>query len=83
MTEDSLDSSAVVNLPERYSELDGGIVYVYPTHFAEVAQALSSVQQAQLGAIVDAQGHIHPAGAFLYSQPIATPKIPNTDLLFS
>jgi hypothetical protein len=71
-----------VNLAEKYGGLDGKIVYYYPTHFAEVAQALSSVQQPQLEAIAEALGYIHPAGAFLYSQPTAMPNIPNTDFLF-
>jgi hypothetical protein len=82
MTEESIDSAAVMNLAERYGELDGEIVYFYVTHFADVAQTLSSAQKSQLAAIADGLGYIHPAGAFLYSQPIAMPTIPNTDFLF-
>jgi len=82
MVEESIDSAAVMDLAERYGELDGEIVYYYATRFAEVAQTLSSSQKAQLASIVDALGYIDATGGFLYSQPIPMPTIMDTDFLF-
>lgn len=83
MIEESIDSAAVMALAGRYGELDGEIAYYYATQFADVAQTLSSAQHAQLATIVDALGYSHASGAFLYSQPITMPEIPDTDFLFS
>jgi hypothetical protein len=82
MTEDSVDSATVMNLAERYGELDGEIVYYYATHFVEVGNTLSGAQQAKLAAIVGAIGYVPCTGAFLYSRPIDMPEITNTDFLF-
>jgi hypothetical protein len=82
MTEEEIDSTAVMNLSERYGELDGEIVYFYATCFAEIGQALSSGQQANLTALADSLGYIPATGAFLYSQPIDMLEIENTDFLF-
>jgi hypothetical protein len=76
------DSVTVVNLARLYGKLDGAIVYRYATHFARVGQSLSETQQSRLAALADSLGYVAPAGAFLYSQPIAVPDIPNTDFLF-
>jgi hypothetical protein len=83
MTEESIDSAAVMSLSERYGELDGEIVYSYATHFAEVGRSLGSGQQADLVALADSLGYLPPTGAFLYSQPIPMPEIVNTDFLFT
>lgn len=83
MTEETIDSAAVMNLSERYGELDGEIVYFYATCFSQVGQALNSTQQAKLTALADSLGYISPPGAFLYSQPIEMPEIVNTDFLFT
>jgi hypothetical protein len=83
MTEESIDSAAVMDLAGEYGALDGDIVYHYAAHFANVAQTLSGAQKAQLTAIVTALGYVDAPGAFLYSQPIPMPAIVNTDFLFS
>ncbi len=73
MTEESVDSALVLALSEQYGEHDGAIVYYYATHFAQISQSLSNAQRTELKALVSAIGYYHPAGAFLYSQPIAMP----------
>jgi hypothetical protein len=78
------DQSAVLSLMERYGELDGEIVYRYATAFAQVNATLTDEQRAQLIAMrTDLLDELaYPTGAYLYSQPIAMPDIPNTDFLF-
>jgi hypothetical protein len=82
LTGESVDNATVMNLAERYGELDGEIVYYYATHFAEVSQTLNSTQKAKLGETVTALGYVPCTGAFLYSLPMAMPEIMNTDFLF-
>jgi hypothetical protein len=82
MNNESVDVNTVLSLSETYGELDGEIVYNYATHFAQVGQSLSSEQQNELEAIVDALGYVSCPGAFLYSQSINMPEIINTDFLF-
>jgi len=82
MTQETVDPSIVLSLSERYGELDGAIVYSYATHFAGVAETLDSAQEADLQALVDALGYVHPTGAFLYSAPMDMPLIMNSDYLF-
>jgi hypothetical protein len=76
------DSLTVLSLSRHYGELDGEIVYNYATHFAQVGQSLSTAQQSRLTALADSLGYVAPTGAFLYSEPIAMPTIPNADFLF-
>jgi hypothetical protein len=78
------DRDAVLSIMERYGELDGEIVYLYATAFAQVYQTLSPEQRASLMTIrTDLLGDLaFPTGAFLYSEPIAMPVIPNSDFLF-
>jgi hypothetical protein len=83
MVEESIDSASVMSLAQRYGELDGKIVYYYTTHFANIAQSLTSAQRTQLASLASGLGYINATGAFLYSQPIAMPEILNTDFLFS
>lgn len=82
MTEENIDSVAVIELSERYGELDGEIVYYYATHFAEVGQSLDTGQWEALEALADSLRYVPPEGAFLYSEPIQMPNIPDTDFLF-
>jgi len=84
MTGESADSAAVLNLMEEYGALDGAIVYNLAINFARLDQSLSSEQKAQLMALrTQVLGDLlHPPGAYLYSEPMAMPEIPNTDFLF-
>jgi hypothetical protein len=77
--------TAVLDLMERYGELDGEIIYHYATAFVQVSQSLNAAQQAQLAALrTDLLGDLsYPSGAYLYSQPIPMPVIPDSDFLFS
>jgi hypothetical protein len=76
------DSASVLALSERYGELDGELSYYYATTFTEVYNALSDAQKDSLLALADNLGYMHPAGGFLYSEPIAMPEIINTDFMF-
>ncbi|MCP4536233.1 MAG: hypothetical protein GY832_03720 [Chloroflexi bacterium] len=84
MTQEKLDIAAVLNLMEEYGELDGAIVYNFATSFAQLDQSLSDEQRAQLMALrVEMLGDmVYPPGAYLYSEPVAMPEVPNTDFLF-
>jgi hypothetical protein len=82
MTSQTADSSSVLALSERYGELDGEISYFYATVFSQVYNSLSDEQKTQLTGLADDLGYIDPAGAFLYSQPVAMPEIINTDFMF-
>jgi hypothetical protein len=82
MTQESLDYTTVMNLAEKYGELDGEIIYYYATHFAAINQSLNNIQRTNLGTLVTALKYKPPTGAFLYSQPIDTPQIISTDFLF-
>jgi hypothetical protein len=79
------DQSTVLDLMERYGELDGDIIYRYATAFAQVRTSLSAEQQAQLDSLrTELLGDLsYPSGAYLYAQPISMPVIPDTDYLFT
>ncbi len=79
------DRAAILGLMEKYGELDGAIVYNFAINFAQVNQTLTAEQQAQLMALRAKMlgDKLHPAGAYIYSQPITMPEIPNTDFLFA
>lgn len=70
---------------ERYGELAGEIICCYATAFAQANQSLIAEQRAQLITLRTEMmdGMSYPSGAYLYSQPIATPEISNTDFLFA
>jgi hypothetical protein len=78
------DQATVLGMMEQYGAYDGEIIYNMAMHFAQVKQSLSADQQAQLDALrTELLGdQAHPTGAYLYSQAIAMPEIPNTDFLF-
>jgi hypothetical protein len=76
-----VDQQQVQTLARRYGELDGEISYLYATAFARVYKTLTSEQKSELAKL---RGGVSSTsqGAFLYSQPVAMPAIPNTDFLF-
>jgi hypothetical protein len=78
------DEAAVLNLMEKYGAYDGEIVYDMAAHFAEVSRTLTGDQKTQLMSLrKDLLGDLmYPSGAYLYSQAITMPEIPNTDFLF-
>ncbi len=76
--------ATVLSLMQRYGELDGEIIYNLAVNFAKVNQSLTGDQKAKLTAMREQLlGDLsHPSGAYLYSQPVSMPEIPNTDFLF-
>lgn len=82
MKEESVDQDQVLALARRYGELDGAISYLYATHFAEVAKTLTAAQKKTLLKLRNLDSKYTCKGAYLYSQAIALPPIPNTDFLF-
>jgi hypothetical protein len=78
------DEATVLNLSQQYGAYDGEIIYNMAVNFAAVKNSLTDAQQADLDALrTELLGdQAHPTGAYLYSEPIAMPKIPNTDFLF-
>jgi hypothetical protein len=78
------DSAAVLGLMEKYGALDGEIIYNLAKNFTQVNQSLSADQKTQLTALrKEMLGDLmHPNGAYLYSQAVPMPDIPNTDFMF-
>jgi hypothetical protein len=78
------DKDTVLKMMEQYGAYDGEIIYNLATHFTDVGQSLTADQQAQLAAMrAELLGDLaHPSGAYLYSQAVPMPEIPNTDFLF-
>jgi hypothetical protein len=81
---ETADKATVLGLIEQYGELDGEIIYNLAINFAEVNQSLTGEQKALLDGIREALlGELnHPSGAYLYSQAITMPEIPDTSFLF-
>ncbi len=77
-----VDSAAVMVLAEEYGRLDGTISWFMATHFSEVGQSLISAQFDTLMAVRDLD-NFPCNGAYLYSEPIPMPNIPNTDNFFT
>ena len=80
----SADNATVMALMGKYGELDGSIIYNLAVNFNQVNQSLTSEQKAQLTALRQELlgDQAHPTGAYLYSQAISMPEIPNMDFLF-
>lgn len=78
---ESADKGKVLSLSRRYGELDGEMSYLYATAFAEVGKTLSAEQKEKLAKMRQSNPS-DPKGPFLYSSPINTPRIENTDFLF-
>jgi hypothetical protein len=79
------DQETVLDLMERYGELDGDIIYRYATAFPAVSQDLSNDQRTTLIKMrTDLLGDLaYPVGAYLFASTISMPEIPNTDFLFT
>jgi len=78
------DQATIMSLMEQYGAYDGEIIYNMAVNFAAVKSSLTSEQQAELDALrTELLGdQSHPTGAYLYSQAIPMPEIPNSDFLF-
>ncbi len=78
------DQAAVLDMMGQYGAYDGEIIYNMAVNFSMVYQSLTDSQKAELttlrrGLLGDQS---HSTGAYLYSQSIPMPEIPNTDFLF-
>ncbi len=84
LTGASPDAATVASLMTTYGESDGKIVYDYAVAFAAVGRSLTAAQKTALAALrTQLLGTLAlPTGAYLYSQPVPMPAIPNTDFLF-
>lgn len=82
LTGETADRESVLSLMERYGTLDGNIAFAFATSFAELAGSLSTSQLAELVELRSELGVSAPDGAYLYSEPIAMPAVPNSDFLF-
>lgn len=71
----------IVALGRRYGELDGELAYEYATAFASIYKTLSASQKEKLRSL--RSHHTRENGtAFLYSDRIQMPKIPDSAFLF-
>jgi Spy/CpxP family protein refolding chaperone len=82
LTGEPVDQAKVLALSRRYGELDGAMSYSYASAFAAVGQSLSAEQKTALAGLRQSNPS-DPKGPFLYSTPIQSPPIPNTDFLFA
>ena len=78
---EAADPARVAALSRRYGELDGALSYLYATAFARVGQSLSTQQKQALMAMRQVDP-AEPKGPFLYSTPIAMPKVEGTEAFF-
>jgi hypothetical protein len=78
---ETADREVVLSMSRRYGELDGELSYLYAVAFARVGQTLSGPQKQALAGMrsSDSAG---PNGPFLYSTPVAAPRIGSTDAFF-
>lgn len=80
---ESSDKSKVLALGRRYGELDGEMSWMYAKAFASVSRTLTGDQRAAMLKLRNLDAKYACKGAFLYSQPIEMPKMPDTDFLFN
>jgi hypothetical protein len=84
LTSNTIDENKVISLAREYGQLDGEISYYYATAFSQVGKTLTSAQKESLMKIRDLDKYPCPEGkAYLYSERIDMPKVPNTDFLFA
>ncbi len=82
MKEPAIDKGKVMSLSRRYGELDGEISWFYATAFAQVGKSLTADQRKALLKLRNLDEKYVCRGAYLYSQAIPMPELPNTDFLF-
>jgi hypothetical protein len=75
------DKDKVLTLSRQYGELDGKMSYLYGTAFAGVGRTLTAQQKATLAGLRTTDPG-DPKGPFLYSEPVASPRIGASDFLF-
>ena len=83
MKEPAVSRENVLALSRKYGELDGEVSYFYATAFAQIAKTLTAEQKKTLLKLRNLDAKFTCKGAYLYSQAIAMPEVPNTDFLFA
>jgi phosphatidylethanolamine-binding protein (PEBP) family uncharacterized protein len=83
MKEDVIDKDKVMSLSKKYGELDGEISYYYCMAFSQVGKTLTADQKNTLLKLRNLDARYTSQGAYLYSQSVAMPEIPNTDFFFT
>jgi phosphatidylethanolamine-binding protein (PEBP) family uncharacterized protein len=83
MKESSIDKEKEMALARHYGQLDGEISYYYAMAFSQVAKTLSAKQKTTLLKLRNLDSKYTCKGAYLYSQAIPMPEVPNTDFLFT
>ncbi|MGE5293301.1 MAG: hypothetical protein ACM3VT_00585, partial [Solirubrobacterales bacterium] len=83
MKEDAADKDKVMSLSRRYGELDGETSSYYCMAFSQVAKTLTADQRETLLKLRNLDAKFTCKGAYLYSQAIDMPAIPDTDFLFA
>ena len=79
----NINEASVIALSREYGALDGEISYYYASAFAQVGKTLTAEQKTQLAALRDLGNYPCPnTSAYLYSDKISMPAVPNTDFLF-
>lgn len=81
LTGGSASKEKVLALCRHYGELDGELSFYYATHFAGINKTLTAEQRVALAKLRGLEGYTCK-GAFVYADPIKSPKIQNTDFLF-
>jgi hypothetical protein len=78
------DKALILSLMRKYGEYDGEIIYNLAVNFTKVKLSLTAEENSKLVSMrQELLGDLsHPKGAYLYSEPIAMPEIPNSDFLF-
>jgi Raf kinase inhibitor-like YbhB/YbcL family protein len=84
MTGGTADKAKIMNLMNQYGAYDGEIIYNMAVNFSKVSQSLTDAEKAELTAMRTKLlgDQSNPTGAYLYSQAIPMPSIPNTDFYF-
>jgi hypothetical protein len=78
-----VDKPAILALSRRYGELDGETSFFYARAFAALARTLSADQKQALLKLRNLDDTYSCTRAYLYSDAIEVPVIPNPDFLFA
>jgi len=74
------NEKGLLALGRQYGQLDGEVSWHYATVFAKVRKTLSAAQRRKM--LTLRKVSTGSGSAFMYSEPINMPTIPNTDFLF-
>ncbi len=78
---DDPGESEIAALGRHYGELDGELAYEYAITFVSLYKTLDAEQRDKMAALRSFHGHENGT-AFLYSDRVSMPEIPNSSFLF-